>query len=601
MRIETARVCHGRMEEMRAEAHKTRSTERQTGIDQLDVTTRQCVVDHGLVLLDTERTGAVDEHSAVVLLTAARSEQVDGREEQLLLEMSQLADVVLAALRLDRRIACDHTQAGTGCIEQYAIKVVDQLTELATVIVAHHTVAHTETMHVRDETSETFLLGIVREQLSGVAHARCDVCRLTTGSRAHVEHALVRARIHCHHWKPTGSSLQHVVAGKVLGCATQRHLILEHLQAVVAPLHRIEVDTARDQRLRKILATALQRVGAQSDWSRALVRLEELECLAHREQTEKELRQKGRIAVVVAYIDGELFGVVRARTSGLAQFTETREDAHDLVHSSTHSIQVGSLGLQSSRQVEDVDLLFVAVFLTPHLFSEIGGALSLVTTLTFFHASCLLLNGQLVVITVGVTALKPRSIWQAIYIEFVIHIFIDIIIVTIVVAIKKFSLGLCLDSNLVVLRGGVRARLVRLIRVAFPLTKFPVVLLKKLLSRTRRALLHVGRLATTQYSSGRFLGHRTARGAVCAYRCLAFLAGGRLLVRSSGAALRLSCLSHCWFACTGTCLFGRSTGARSLLLLRKGWHGVVKRRGETLTQKRREDWKIESSSRAHKQ
>ncbi len=95
MRIIASREVHLWVETVLPELLEARLTERQPSINDFHVTVVQRILHHSLVLFYSESAGGVDD---VAPSRAVGVHDVDGRQDELLLERAALADVALVLL-----------------------------------------------------------------------------------------------------------------------------------------------------------------------------------------------------------------------------------------------------------------------------------------------------------------------------------------------------------------------------------------------------------------------------------------------------------------------------------------------------------------------
>lgn len=98
----------------------------------------------------------------------------------------------------------------------------------------------------------------------------------------------------------------------------------EYLQTHFGPstLQRFEVDSTVDKSLGQITTTSLERVDSESERSRSVGSVEELEGLIYTKEVEELLGEIRRVAIVLAHISRELLDKVRAR-SGTGRISNT--------------------------------------------------------------------------------------------------------------------------------------------------------------------------------------------------------------------------------------------------------------------------------------
>lgn len=115
---------------------------------------------------------------------------VDGGLDELLLQMTELLNVLLRAGHLDLWLTGDHTKTGAWRIEQNAVKFVENLRQLAAIVGHDHCVIHSQTVQIGVQRLQPLLLGVVGNKASSVFHELCDVGSLSSRSSGHVKHTL---------------------------------------------------------------------------------------------------------------------------------------------------------------------------------------------------------------------------------------------------------------------------------------------------------------------------------------------------------------------------------------------------------------------------
>ena len=327
------------MEDLAADLGEALLSERQARLDQPDVGALVQRVLHDLLVLlyghGTRRVHNVAAGLAVVV------DRVDGREEQLLLQVRQLHEIGLGLVGLDAGVLCNNTGSRAGRVKQDAVETTHDLGELERRVVADDGVAHAQTVDVTDQTLGTLLASIVGEDASSVLHQGSQMRCLTTGRSGHIQHALVLLGRKSHNGKERGRSLQNVVASEVLGGGTERHLGVEDLQTNLGPLaDGLELNTTVDERLCELAAMCAEGVGADDNGAGCLVGLEESKGLAGREQTEKLVCEELGVAVVRADVLQQLGAVLGPAATRLGQVLEVVEHADGVVESCAQQLDV---------------------------------------------------------------------------------------------------------------------------------------------------------------------------------------------------------------------------------------------------------------------
>ena len=84
--------------------------------------------------------------------------------------MRKSLNILLSTLNLNLRLTGDHTETCAGGIEEATIEFLEDMRHLATVIVNNDSVVNSKTMQVRIEGLQTFLLGVICDEDTGVLH-----------------------------------------------------------------------------------------------------------------------------------------------------------------------------------------------------------------------------------------------------------------------------------------------------------------------------------------------------------------------------------------------------------------------------------------------
>lgn len=342
------------MEDLAADLGEALFTECQACLDELDVGALvQRVLHDLLVLLDCDGTCGVDNVATGLAVVVDR---VDGRQEQLFLQVGKLHEIGLGLVGLDAGVLCDDTRTRAGRVEQNAVKATHDLGELEGRVVAHNGVSDTQTVDVTDQTLGTLFACVVGEDAARVLHQRSQMRRLTTGSSGHVEHALVLLGRQGHDGQERRRSLQDVVAGQVLGRGTERDVGVEDLQTDLGPLaDGLELDATVDERLGELTAMCAEGVCADDDGTGRLVGLEEGKGLAGREQAEELVCEELGVAVVRADVLEQLRAVLGPVAARLSEVLEVVEHADRVVEPCAQQLDV------LCDEVGDLAALFVLV------------------------------------------------------------------------------------------------------------------------------------------------------------------------------------------------------------------------------------------------
>lgn len=175
-------------------------------------------------------------------------------------------------------------------LNESKIERVIYLGDFSCVQIANDGVGDAHAMQIANDRVEALAIDVVGDQAPGVAHERGHVGRFAAGRGTRVQYAFVLVWRERHHGQHARGALDHVVAGQVLGRGAHGHLRVVHDQADLGPLaQRVQVDAAVNERLGEIATPRLQRVGAYRHRPLALVRLQELDELAQREQVHELL------------------------------------------------------------------------------------------------------------------------------------------------------------------------------------------------------------------------------------------------------------------------------------------------------------------------
>ena len=387
VRVEASGLLHRGVEVLPAVGREPVPAKLQAGVHQLHVALAQDVVQHRLVFLN--RDGARRVHDVPARL-GARVAAVDGRHQQLLLQVRALRDVRLGLGHLHGAVLGDDARPRARRVEQHAVDVAENLRQRSSVVVAHGRVGAPHPLQVRDQGRQTFLLELVREDHARVAHERRQVGGFPAGRRRDVEHALALLRRQSHARQERRRALQHVVARHVLRRRADGHAAVVHQQPHLGPLaDGVEVHAAVDERRGEFAATAFQRVRAKRHRPLRLVRLEKLHGLRHGESVEEVPDQEVVVPVVRREVRREPLDVLAPGTASLAPRLEVPEHPDNLLDPRLHVFQVGRRVRVIVRLLQLVHVLLLDVGL-----QLLGGRVRLLFFQARVFLARLLLDGQ---------------------------------------------------------------------------------------------------------------------------------------------------------------------------------------------------------------
>ncbi|KAH3664221.1 hypothetical protein OGAPHI_004572 [Ogataea philodendri] len=273
----------------------------QTCVDEFHVWSfTQSVIDNGLVLINSNGTRGVHNHSS---RSGMRVDRVDGRQQQLFLEMRNLDKVFLCSVDLDVLVLGNDSCSGTWGVQQHSVEATNHFRKLARVVVTNDSVGATQTVDVGNQRLGSGLVGVVGKHTPGVLHQCRDVCGFSSWSSSHVQHTLVFLRVQGHHRQERRGRLQNVMSGQVFWSGSDRDLRIKDLQPDLGPCsNRLQIDSLVDQSLCQLSASGHQRVCSDTHWSVDLVGLEELDGFRWREQVEQFLGQKRCVAKILTNV-----------------------------------------------------------------------------------------------------------------------------------------------------------------------------------------------------------------------------------------------------------------------------------------------------------
>lgn len=162
----------------------------QTSVPDLHVSNLGDVIHHCLIFFDRYRTSRVDDN-------ATRLATVYSCSQQFPLQVRILSDINHESVRLDTWITGDDAKPGARGVQKNSIEPFDVLRQLATIVVDHCAVSHSETLQVevkwlkirlsiKVSYSESLLLGIICDKNSLVLHHLGDVGGFSSWSCSHV-------------------------------------------------------------------------------------------------------------------------------------------------------------------------------------------------------------------------------------------------------------------------------------------------------------------------------------------------------------------------------------------------------------------------------
>ena len=137
---------------------------------------------------------------------------------------------------LDAGVLADDAGATTWRIKQYPIETAQDLGELSSIIGTNHNVLTSQPVDVGGQTLRPGLIRIIGEDHSRVLHEGGHMRGFSSGSGSHIEHTLVGLWGEGNDGEEGGGSLEHVVAGEVLGCGTCNCVRVQNLYVVACDL-----------------------------------------------------------------------------------------------------------------------------------------------------------------------------------------------------------------------------------------------------------------------------------------------------------------------------------------------------------------------------
>jgi len=176
---------------------------------QLHAALVQRVLHHFFVLFNRHGAGGVHHHPARL---ARKVHAVDGRQQQLLLEMRHPLNVFQGALDLDRRVPRDHAEAAAGGVEQDAVEAAHDLGEVFAVVLAHHGVGDPQAVQVGHGAFQAVPLQVVGDDGALVLHELRHKRGLAPRGCRHVQNPLPRQGRQGKHGAHRRRGLDHVVA-----------------------------------------------------------------------------------------------------------------------------------------------------------------------------------------------------------------------------------------------------------------------------------------------------------------------------------------------------------------------------------------------------
>ena len=121
---------------------------------------------------------------------------------------------------LDARILAGNTSTATGRVEQYPIEATQNLQEFSSIIRANRDIFTSQPVDVCSQTLRPGLVHIIGEDHASVLHESGNMRRFPSRGGSHIEYTLVGLWGEGNDGEEGGSSLEHVVAGEVLGRST---------------------------------------------------------------------------------------------------------------------------------------------------------------------------------------------------------------------------------------------------------------------------------------------------------------------------------------------------------------------------------------------
>lgn len=218
----------------------------QPRLHQLDIRPpRQRILHHGLVLFDGDAARRVHNIAAGL---GRMVHGIDGREEELLLQMWQAEEVGGGFAGFDARVLGDDAGAAAGGVEQDAVEAADEGGEEARVVGGDDGVAGAEAVDVADEGLGAAGVAVVGEDAAGVFHEGGDVGGFAAGGGGHVEDALVGLWGEGDDGEEGGGGLEDVFPREVFGRGAEGDGGFEDLEADFGPgPYGLEDDAAVDE------------------------------------------------------------------------------------------------------------------------------------------------------------------------------------------------------------------------------------------------------------------------------------------------------------------------------------------------------------------
>lgn len=268
--------------------------------------------------------------------------RIDGREEELFLEMWETEEVGGCLTGFDTRVLGDDARATARRIKQHAVEAANEGREAARVVGGDDAVAGAEAVDVADEGLGAAGIAVVGEDAAGVAHEGCEVGGFAAGGGGHVEDALVGLGGERHGGEEGGGGLEDVFPGEVFGGGAEGDGGFEDLETDFRPgAYGLEDDAPVDEGGGEEAAGGAQGVGADDEGAGGFVGFEEGEGFGGGEEGEEFAREEGGVAVVEGDVGGEEGGVVCAGVGGGGEQGGGGEDADGFGDAGAEDLQVG--------------------------------------------------------------------------------------------------------------------------------------------------------------------------------------------------------------------------------------------------------------------
>ena len=131
-------------------------------------------------------------------------------------------------------------KAAARSIEQHTVECNTQRWRLPPIDTGDNRIAHAHALKIGSKRLDSLFVGIVRHEKAVVLHYGTDVSAFATGSCCHIQNTFTWLRCKSHDGQEGGRTLQHVVACHVFGRCPDRHLAVEHHDAHLHKLVKLQ-------------------------------------------------------------------------------------------------------------------------------------------------------------------------------------------------------------------------------------------------------------------------------------------------------------------------------------------------------------------------